>query len=123
MHVFFGLFEKVDDVVKEFSITHNDLNGCDVVFAYYSYEDYSGEALVVLRDPQDGTFYEVNGGHCSCYGLEGQWEMEETTLEVMMKRSTPFFDEVVKCYIQNQLLTQEVKDFMEEKDTAPVRKI
>lgn len=32
--------------------------------------------------------YEVNGSHCSCYGLEGQWEEEETTVEALAYRLT-----------------------------------
>ena len=30
--------------------------------------------------------WEVNGAHCSCYGLEGQWEPEETTVEALRYR-------------------------------------
>lgn len=123
MQVFFDQFDSVEDVLSQFSITKSDLKGCDVVFAYYTYEDYSGDALVILRDPNDGVFYEVNGGHCSCYGLEGQWEMEETTMDVMMQRSTPFFDEVVKCYIQQHLLTQEVENVSNNATVGTQRKI
>jgi hypothetical protein len=46
-----------------------------VIVAAYTYEDYSGDAWVVYRD--QGKYYTVDGGHCSCYGLEGQWEPEE----------------------------------------------
>jgi hypothetical protein len=123
MQVFFDQFDSVEDVLSQFSITKSDLKGCEVVFAYYTYEDYSGDALVILRDPHDGKFYEVNGGHCSCYGLEGQWEMEETTMDVMMQRSTPFFDEVVKCYIQQHLLTQEVEKVSNNAKVGTQRKI
>ena len=28
----------------------------------------------------------MNDNHCSCYGLEGQWEREEVTLEVLKHR-------------------------------------
>lgn len=123
MQVFFDQFDKVEDVLSEFSINKEDLKGCEVVFAYYTYEDYSGDALVILRDPHSGVFYEVNGGHCSCYGLEGQWDMEETTLDVMLQRSTPFFDEVVKCYIQQHLLTQEVAAVQNNAIAGSLRKI
>ena len=123
MHVFFDLFDNRNSVLNEFSITEQELNGCEIVFAYYTYEVYSGEELVILRDPKDGTFYEVNGCHCSCAGLEGQWEMEETTMDVMMKRSTPFFDEVVKSYIQQHLLTQEVEAVQKNAACAKPRKI
>jgi hypothetical protein len=32
---------------------------------------------------KDGKLWEVNGSHCSCYGLEGQWQPEETTWEAI----------------------------------------
>lgn len=58
--------------------------GFEVLFGSYSYENYSGDAFVLAR--KDGKLYEVNGGHCSCYGLEGQWEPEETTVQALMVR-------------------------------------
>lgn len=39
--------------------------------------------MVVYR--RDGKLYEVHGNHCSCYGLEGQWEPEEATVESLRK--------------------------------------
>jgi hypothetical protein len=69
-------------VVKaEFEI---DREEPEVLFASYTYESYEGDALVIYRE--DGKLYEVNGGHCSCYGLEGQWEPEETTVEALRAR-------------------------------------
>ena len=61
-----------------------DNAGVHILFGYYSYEDYSGYAYVLFE--QDGKLYEVNGGHCSCNGLEDQWEPEETDLNVLAKR-------------------------------------
>ena len=58
--------------------------GIEVLLASYTYENYSGDAYVLFR--KDGKLYEVNGGHCSCYGLEGQWEPEEVTIESIKHR-------------------------------------
>lgn len=58
--------------------------GIEILLASYSYENYSGDAFVLFR--KDGRLYEVNGSHCSCYGLEGQWEPEETTVEALRHR-------------------------------------
>lgn len=54
-----------------------------IVYAGYTYEEYSGDAIVVWR--QDGKWYENNDGHCSCNGLE-YWEPEETTAEAILMR-------------------------------------
>lgn len=123
MQVFFENFNDKEDVLREFSIGDDDLMGREILFAYYTYEDYSGEALVVLRDPRSEKFYEVNGSHCSCYGLEGQWEMEETFLDALMKRDTPFFNSVVKVYIEKNNLLKELDDVATTKTKNSVRKI
>jgi hypothetical protein len=56
----------------------------EVLFASYGGAAYEGDALVIFE--RDGKLYEVNGYHCSCYGLEGQWSPEETTWEALAER-------------------------------------
>lgn len=72
-------------VFNDFDTALSDREGVDIVFATYTYEDYTGDAFVLFV--KEGVLYEVNGGHCSCYGLEGQWEPEETTLEALSVRN------------------------------------
>jgi hypothetical protein len=55
-----------------------------ILFASYGHENYSGDAWVLFE--QDGKLYEVSGSHCSCYGLEGQWNPEEVVLEELEHR-------------------------------------
>lgn len=85
MTVFLELFESVEDITREFAIEASALEGYEIHIAFYEYEDYSGNAFVLLE--KDGVLYEVNGGHCSCHGLEeDQWELEETTVEALRHR-------------------------------------
>jgi hypothetical protein len=55
----------------------------DIVYAGYTYEDLSGDAIVVFR--KDGKLYENHDCHCSCFGLE-HWEPEETSKEAILMR-------------------------------------
>lgn len=71
-------------VISDFQINESALDGAEIIVASYTYEDYSGSAYVLFR--RDGKLFEVHGGHCSCYGLEGQWEPEETTKEAILHR-------------------------------------
>lgn len=57
-----------------------------ILFASYTSDGYSGSAFVLFEN--NGTLYEVNGSHCSCYGLEGQWEREEVSLKELEHRLT-----------------------------------
>ena len=52
-----------------------------ILFASYGYANSSGDAWVLFE--KDGKLFEVNGSHCSCYGLEGQFEPEETDLKAL----------------------------------------
>ena len=60
---------------------YQDIN---ILFGSYTYVNYSGDAWVLFE--QDGKLYEVSGGHCSCYGLEGQWTPDEVLLEELEHR-------------------------------------
>jgi len=70
---------KMADAIKKYEPIH-------ILFASYSYANYSGDAWVLFE--RDGKLFEVNGAHCSCYGLEGQFYPEETTLEAVAHRLT-----------------------------------
>ena len=75
--IYYGVWDEQEDMLRDFEINESELGGCDILFAYYGYESYEGEAFVLYE--KDGKLYEVNGSHCSCYGLEDQWDPEVTT--------------------------------------------
>lgn len=60
-------------------------NNAKILLAWY-YTDNDGSAFVLLE--RDGKLYEVNGSHCSCYGLEGQFEPEKTSIKALEHRET-----------------------------------
>jgi hypothetical protein len=76
-HIFLGEFNNREDVQNKFDIQL--VNDVVILLAWYSYVSYDGRAFVLFA--QGGQLYEVNASHCSCYGLEGQWEPEETSLQ------------------------------------------
>lgn len=56
----------------------------EVLLAQYETPSYEGYAMVVYYDK--GSYYVVDGSHCSCYGLEGQWEpIEYETKELVIE--------------------------------------
>ena len=58
----------------------------NILFASYGYANYSGDAFVLFE--KEGKLFEVNGSHCSCMGLEGQFDPEETTIDALAFRLT-----------------------------------
>lgn len=73
--VYFELFENWKDVQNNFTMNQEEPD--EVLYAYYDHESWGcdGDAIVIYRNGSN--YYHVSGGHCSCYGLEDQWEPEE----------------------------------------------
>lgn len=74
------------DIIREFEIPENSLDGAKVLLAYYHVGSWGCDSSAFVLFVRDGALYEVNAGHCSCYGLEGQWDPEETTVEALEHR-------------------------------------
>lgn len=81
MTYYLNNFENQRDVENEFGLTEGYLDDCDIFLADYTYESYSGSAFVLFR--KEGKLYEVHGSHCSCYGLENQFDPEVTSVEAL----------------------------------------
>lgn len=92
------LFDSAESIYSNFEKEPDS----DIVFCYawYEYECYSGSAAVIFYRKSTKKYYEVHGSHCSCYGLEGQWERDEeinfVELESRMQRG--YFVELSSLY-------------------------
>lgn len=80
-------FDDADDVLDQFNVPYEKREGVEIVAAQYDLGDYEGSALVVFV--KNDILYEVHGSHCSCYGLEDQWEPEEMSLRAFLKYKYP----------------------------------
>jgi hypothetical protein len=84
MSVFIQEFSDAESIISQYAAPVDALAGATIHLAWYGYGDYCGSSLVIFE--KDGKLYEVNASHCSCYGLEGQWEPEETNWEALAMR-------------------------------------
>lgn len=78
-------FEDLQDIKKEFDSDCDNITDDEVLFASYGRGCYDGDAIVLIQ--RDGVLYTCESSHCSCYGLEGTWDMVETSKEVLRKRT------------------------------------
>ena len=92
---YFG-FDDKEDIAKQFAEGWSntgleakakilaELEDATVLFAAYEGGGYEGDATVIYQ--KNGKLFEVYGSHCSCYGLEGQWEPEEGSVKELKTR-------------------------------------
>ncbi len=86
-NIYQGNFTSWNDVVERFfdySADQIKLNPEpeQVFMASYDGCGYDGDAVVAYRIGEK--YYWVEGSHCSCYGLEGQWKPEEYDKETFL---------------------------------------
>ncbi|MGN6347058.1 MAG: hypothetical protein ACTHME_05085 [Candidatus Nitrosocosmicus sp.] len=109
-NIYHGYFSDWDDVVEEFEC--NEKHPEEVIFAIYDSDGsngYEADSIVIYRNGEK--YFIVEGGHCSCYGLEGQWQPEEYTkheLKEVIKRKN-FYP-----YDDSKSLIEELKKYVED---------
>ena len=69
-------------------VVYNELDNLDVLIAYESVGSWGCDStsFFVFKDKATGILYEMHGSHCSCYGFEDQFGLEETTIEALKSR-------------------------------------
>jgi hypothetical protein len=120
VHIIGEGWKTLEDVGNEYADGYSDaskqlaatitatLKASNFVIALYGLGGYEGWSYVLYH--KDGVFYENEAGHCSCYGLEGQWNPQETDVEALKLRlANGSFsyeadeDRLIKMYISEYL--------------------
>lgn len=83
---------------RVFTPKHDFPTDDELIVGIYHLDSYDGDAFVLYK--RDGKYFEVNGGHCSCFGLEDQWKPEETSLEaIIMNKDSYGARGIAKPYV------------------------
>ena len=104
--IYYGCWDNKQEMCNDFGIKLDVVENAEILLAYYDQEDYEGYAFVLFQHA--GKLYEVNGSHCSCYGLSEsnynggsntQWEPEETSIEALRLRRCGDYKEILNTVL------------------------
>lgn len=116
-NVYFGSFDNIIDIESNFEVSLGA--EIEILYAWYDTGNWEGDAFVIFME--NGKLFEVNGSHCSCYGLEGQWSPEETSLKALRytldhgtKFNGTYMEETIKRLEREKLLSHPITCFLEE---------
>ena len=72
-------------IISSYEAEPSEIDRFHVLIAYESVGSWGcdSSSWFLLRDKASGALFENHGSHCSCYGFEGQWEPEPTTIEYL----------------------------------------
>lgn len=101
MAIYTGSFKSKKEIVENFDLDKDLLNDYEVLFAGYDVEEYSGYAVVILKHKIHKTLHQVFAGRCSCDGLKGKFDIEDTDIRhirTLLKNGAynPFNEEIKK---------------------------
>jgi hypothetical protein len=99
-------FESDEDIENKFQLPSGFLKVSKLKTVYASYDDqcYSGEAFLVFIKTDTLELFEVNASHCSCYGLEGSFQLEPTVLDSIKLRGQ--VDDATITFVAMQILLE-----------------
>ena len=68
----------------------DQLDSLDVLIAYESVGSWGcdSSSFFLFRNKETGKLYELHASHCSCYGFEGQFSLEESVVEALRYRAS-----------------------------------
>ena len=74
-------------LVSSYEADSKLVDDLDIVIGYESVGAWGcdSSSFFLLKD-KAGKLFEVHGSHCSCYGFEGQFVLEETSVEALKFR-------------------------------------
>lgn len=72
-------FENIQDIADQYEIDISVMEEYDEIWALYDY----GRGISYIILTKGDSYYIENSSHCSCYGLERQWEPVKTEIEAL----------------------------------------
>jgi hypothetical protein len=76
--------EVLDKIASEYEVAPEKLAEVTILVAAQDEGGYAGASWFLVRDNTTGKLQIVDGGHCSCYGFEGQWEPDDTDVDYLL---------------------------------------
>lgn len=79
-------------LVRSYDAKREDVDKFEILIAYESVGSWGCDStsFFLLRDKETNKLYENHGSHCSCYGFEGQFCPEETSVEYLKSNNFYF---------------------------------
>ena len=88
--------ERLKDMQVLVAYESNGPGGCD------------SKSFFLLRSKSDGSLYEIHGSHCSCYGFEGQLDLEPTDIKSLKYRAINADVFYAGCYDDDETENQRI---------------
>jgi hypothetical protein len=81
----------VEDIVVNYQVSQSFVDNYRILIAHLNGDGgYEESSYFLLVEKSTGKLFEVTGSHCSCFGFEGQFTPEETSVEYLISDKAYF---------------------------------
>jgi len=94
--------EMRERIVRDFEADPWAVSEYAIVFFRDNYENYQGEAFIVLCNVITREWFVVSASHCSCYGFEGQFLPTAVTYAYLISEHNPEWNNGEKAEFQRR---------------------
>lgn len=77
-------------IESDYEVEASQLEGIQILIAYQSTGSWGCDSSSFFLFQKEGKLFEVHGSHCSCYGFEGQWKPEESSIAYLKSKQFGF---------------------------------
>lgn len=115
-----GLAEYTEQEIKDwiaeaYCESKEELDKFDILISREISCGYEEWSYYLLHEKATGKLFENHASHCSCYGFEGQWEPEETTLKYLFSKHYEYRnDPEIMSWILENLKEEEEEEESEK---------
>lgn len=99
-------------LVRNYEAKREDIDKFEILIAYESVGSWGcdSSSFFLLKDKETNELYENHGSHCSCYGFEGQFSPEKTSVDYL--KSNSFYFSTGGYDSSDRINTKAVKDYI-----------
>lgn len=102
-----------EHLIEEYTACPESLKGLKILIAYESVGSWGCDSSSYFLFKKDNKYFEVFGSHCSCYGFENQFDLEETTVDALKIMAKKGFYHTGGYDSNERYNKKSIKDFIE----------
>lgn len=89
------MYENVEQMLNDFEEKELILEGIELMVVIGESEMYSENLACIYK--KENEFYMFKASHCSCYGFEGQWDANITSIQMIEHYAEKGYGDIKNC--------------------------
>lgn len=101
----------IENISNNYDVEKQIVDEYQIIIAILNNYGYEEDSYFLMIQKKTGKLHENFAGHCSCYGFEGQFEPEETSVEYLISdKHQNRHDEIIMNFLYSGVLARFIRE-------------